>query len=80
MPAIMGPGMGTGALIDDQLIPAAVRNAQGNTIPGPQVFFVRTKGGDSPPPCGPWPPSREGSTSPTRTSRRAAPPRCCDPR
>ena len=48
MPAIMGPGMGTGALIDDQLIPPAIRNAQGNTIPGPQVFFVRTKGGDSP--------------------------------
>jgi hypothetical protein len=48
MPAIMGPGMGNGALVDDQLIPAAVRNAQGNTIPGPQVFFVRTKGGDSP--------------------------------
>ncbi len=48
MPAIMGPGMGTGALIDDQLIPPAIRNTQGNTIPGPQVFFVRTKGGDSP--------------------------------
>ena len=48
MPAIMGPGMGTGALIDDQLIPPAVRNTQGNMIPGPQVFFVRTKGGDSP--------------------------------
>jgi hypothetical protein len=47
MPAIMGPGMGTGALLDDQLIPPAIRNAQGNTIPGPQVFFVRTKGGDS---------------------------------
>jgi ABC-type antimicrobial peptide transport system permease subunit len=44
----MGPGMGIGALIDDQLIPPAVRNAQGNSIPGPQVFFVRTKGGDSP--------------------------------
>ena len=48
MPAIMGPGMGTGALIDDQLIPPAVRNTQGNMVPGPQVFFVRTKGGDSP--------------------------------
>ena len=48
MPAIMGPGMGTGAVIDDQLIPAAIRNTQGNSIPGPQVFFVRTKGGDSP--------------------------------
>jgi hypothetical protein len=48
MPAIMGPGMGTGALIDDQLIPPAVRNTQGNAIPGPQVFFVRTKGGNSP--------------------------------
>ncbi len=48
MPAIMGPGMGTGALIDYQLIPPAIRNAQGSTIPGPQVFFVRTKGGDSP--------------------------------
>ena len=48
MPAIMGPGVGTGALINDQLIPPAIRNAQGNTIPGPQVFFVRTKGGDSP--------------------------------
>ena len=48
MPAIMGPGMGTGAIIDDQLIPPAIRNTQGNTIPGPQVFFLRTKGGDSP--------------------------------
>ncbi len=48
MPAIMGPGMGTGALIDDQLIPPAIRNTQGNTTPGPQVFFIRTKGGDSP--------------------------------
>ncbi len=35
-------------LLDYQLIPAAIRNAQGNTIPGPQVFFVRTKGGVSP--------------------------------
>lgn len=48
MPAIMGPGMGVGAVIDDQLIPPALRNTQGNTIPGPQVFFVRTKSGDSP--------------------------------
>ena len=48
MPAIRGPGMGTGAVIDDQLIPPAVRNTQGNAVPGPQVFFVRTKGGDSP--------------------------------
>ncbi len=47
MPAIMGPGMGNDAVIDFSLIPPAVRNAQGNTIPGPQVFFVRTKGGDS---------------------------------
>jgi hypothetical protein len=48
MPAIMGPGMGTGALIDDQVIPPAIRNTQGNSIPGPQVFFVRTRGGDTP--------------------------------
>ncbi len=47
MPAIMGPGMGNDAVIDFSLIPPAVRNAQGDTIPGPQVFFVRTKGGDS---------------------------------
>jgi len=47
MPAIMGPGMGYGGIIDFSLIPPAIRNAQGNTIPGPQVFFVRTKGGDS---------------------------------
>jgi FtsX-like permease family len=47
MPAIMGPGMGNDAVIDFSLIPPAVRNTQGNTIPGPQVFFVRTKGGDS---------------------------------
>jgi len=49
MPAIMGPGMGTGALIDYLLIPPSIRNTQGNTIPGPQVFFVRTRGGDSAP-------------------------------
>ena len=48
MPAIMGPGMGTGVLIDDLIIPPAVRNTQGNSVPGPQIFFVRTKGGDSP--------------------------------
>lgn len=47
LPAIMGPGMGVGALVDVALIPPAIRNAQGNSIPGPQVFFVRTKGGVS---------------------------------
>jgi hypothetical protein len=47
MPAIMGPGMGVGAVIDYRLIPPEIRNAQGNTVPGPQVFFVRTRGGDS---------------------------------
>jgi hypothetical protein len=46
MPAIMGPGMGVGAIVDYRLIPASVRNAQGNTIPGPQVYLIRTKGGD----------------------------------
>ena len=48
MPALMGPGMGIGAVVDYQLIPASVRNAQGNTISGPQAFLVRTRNGDSP--------------------------------
>ncbi len=48
MPALMGPGMGIGAVVDYQLIPASVRNAQGNTISGPQAFLVRTRNGDAP--------------------------------
>lgn len=47
MPALMGPGLGIGAVVDYRLIPASVRNAQRSTIPGPQAYFIRTRGGTS---------------------------------
>jgi hypothetical protein len=48
MPAIGTPDsshttMGTGALLDYQLIPANVRNLQGSTIPGPNAILVRIR-------------------------------------
>jgi hypothetical protein len=44
MPALVGPGMGVGAIIDYKLIPASVRNTQGNTVPGPNAYLIRTDG------------------------------------
>ncbi len=48
MPAIMGDGLGIGAMIDYRLIPASVRNAQGSEVPGPNAYLIRTRGGVSP--------------------------------
>jgi hypothetical protein len=36
--------MGDGALVDYQLIPASVRNAQEAPVTGPNAYLVRTKG------------------------------------
>jgi hypothetical protein len=44
MPALVGTGMGTGAVIDYRLIPASARNAQGNVVTGPNAYLVRTVG------------------------------------
>ncbi len=44
MPALVGPGMGIGAVIDDRLIPASVRNTQESTVPGPNAYLIRTDG------------------------------------
>ena len=44
LPAIMGDGMGTGAIVDFRLIPPEVRNTQGNAVPGPNAYLVRTTG------------------------------------
>jgi FtsX-like permease family len=41
---LMGPGMGTGAIIDYRLIPASARNAQGNVVSGPNAYLIRTHG------------------------------------
>jgi hypothetical protein len=43
-PALVGPGMGVGAIIDYRLIPPAIRNMQGSAVPGPNAYLVRTKG------------------------------------
>jgi ABC-type antimicrobial peptide transport system permease subunit len=48
MPAISGPGLGVGAILDDHLVPANLLNAQGNTITGPNAFFIQAVGGGSP--------------------------------
>jgi hypothetical protein len=42
MPALVGPGMGIGAIIDYNLIPPAVRNTQGSAVPGPNAYLIRT--------------------------------------
>jgi ABC-type antimicrobial peptide transport system permease subunit len=47
LPAVLGLDMGNGAVIDYQLIPAPLRNAQGNTTPGPNAFLIDTRGGYS---------------------------------
>jgi len=44
MPALVGPGMGIGAIIDYRLIPPSVRNTQGSFVPGPNAYLVRTQG------------------------------------
>lgn len=44
MPAIVGPGMGTGAIVDERVIPAADRNTQGSDVPGPNAYLIRTDG------------------------------------
>jgi hypothetical protein len=44
MPALVGNGMGDGAIVDYRLIPPAVRNTQGSAVPGPNAFLVRTDG------------------------------------
>jgi len=47
LPAIGSSGfhttMGTGALLDYQLIPAAIRNLQQNSVPGPNAVLIRTR-------------------------------------
>ena len=44
LPALVGPGMGVGAIVDYSLIPAAVRNTQGSAVPGPNAYLIRTTG------------------------------------
>ena len=40
--------MGTGALLEYNLIPAAARNLQQSTIPGPNAFLIRVRPGANP--------------------------------
>jgi FtsX-like permease family len=42
LPALVGPGMGIGAILDYHLIPPAVRNTQGSAVPGPNAYLIRT--------------------------------------
>ncbi len=42
LPALVGPGMGVGAIIDYRLIPPAVRNTQGNVVAGPNAYLIKT--------------------------------------
>ena len=42
LPALVGPGMGTGAIIDYRLIPASARNTQGSAVTGPNAYLIRT--------------------------------------
>ena len=44
LPALVGPGMGVGAIVDYRLIPPAVRNTQGSAVPGPNAYLIRTTG------------------------------------
>ena len=44
LPALVGPGMGVGAVIDYRLIPPAIRNTQGSAVPGPNAYLIRTQG------------------------------------
>ena len=47
MPAVRGPGLGVGAIVDYHLIPPNVRNTQGNSLTGPNAYFIRARGGPS---------------------------------
>jgi hypothetical protein len=47
MPSLQGLDMGNGAVIDYRLIPAPLRNTQGDTVPGPNAFLIDTRGGYS---------------------------------
>jgi hypothetical protein len=47
MPALIGPGLGVGAIVDDQVIPPSLRNTQGNPLTGPNAYFIRARGGAS---------------------------------
>ena len=40
--------MGTGALLDFDLIPASARNLQESTVPGPNAFLIRLRAGSNP--------------------------------
>jgi putative ABC transport system permease protein len=44
LPALVGPGMGVGAVIDYRLIPPSFRNTQGSSVPGPNAYLIRTSG------------------------------------
>jgi hypothetical protein len=44
LPALVGPGMGIGAIVDYRLIPASVRNTQNSPVPGPNAYLIRTDG------------------------------------
>ena len=44
LPALVGPGMGTGAIVDYRLIPASARNTQDSAVPGPNAYLIRTDG------------------------------------
>jgi hypothetical protein len=47
-PGSVHPTMGAGALVDYQLIPAAIRNLQQSAVPGPQAVLVRFRHGTNP--------------------------------
>ena len=47
-PGSVHPTMGAGALLDYQLIPAAIRNLQQSAVPGPQAVLVRFRHGANP--------------------------------
>ena len=36
--------MGTGAIVDERVIPEADRNTQGSDVPGPNAYLIRTDG------------------------------------
>ena len=44
LPALVGPGMGIGAIVDYRLIPASARNTQSSAVPGPNAYLIRTDG------------------------------------
>jgi putative ABC transport system permease protein len=44
MPALVGSGMGQGAIIDYRLIPPSQRNTQQSAVAGPNAYLIRTHG------------------------------------